>query len=136
MKALKYFILVLALLVSLPSEARTVHRWQAELNDSVVLMLNTNRTPAEVLTTLTQESRDYFIWRHGWETPVEYNRTLVINAIYDPELVKADRRTIDNLAIQYRQKVPRVFQARLDSHPHPYRKFTQEDIDRIKSHSL
>lgn len=132
MKTLKYLILVVALFFALPSEAQVVHRWQAELSEACESFLTTEHTPEEFLAVIIHEARDYYIWRPGWEKPV--NRPVLgIFVDYNPRLANASRVEIDQAAVEYRQYVYRMYQEKLRKHPNPYAKFTQADIQRIKN---
>lgn len=128
----KLFSVLMLLLIASTAQATTVHRWEYELNNACSMYASTKYTPRDLFNCLIQESRDYFIWRDGWEKPVDKD-VMGILTMYDAALVKAKKEVIDNAAVKYRHDVPVIYAYKMQNRKNLDKNFTQEDVKRIWS---
>jgi len=128
---MKKAILILLLLIALPVNA-TVHRWEKELNDMCSKYVSTQYSAADLYSCLITNTRDYYIWRYGWETPVEA-KVMGIISMYQPEVVNLSIGEKQNLAQYYNKTLPYMYQDKMEKRKNLYKNFTQADIDRIWS---
>ena len=127
---MKKTLILLLLLTSLSVQAQTVHRWNKELSDMCSIYLTTEYTPRELFQCLITNTRDYYIWRHGWEQPVQAN-VMGIVAIYQPEVPNISYSEKENLAQYYNKELPEMYRNKMNRRKNLDVKFTQADIDRI-----
>ena len=129
---MKKLITLLLLLNLLPVQATTVHRWELELSNACSQYVSVNYTKYDFYNCMVQNTRDYFIWRHGWETPVE-GKVLGILTMYDPALVKATASQKVQLSDDYRWSTYAMYSEKMSQRKDLNQYFTQADVDRIWS---
>ena len=127
---MKKTLILLLSLTSLSVQAQTVHRWNKELSDMCSIYLTTEYTPRELFQCLITNTRDYYIWRYGWEQPVQAN-VMGIVAIYQPDVVNISYSEKENLAQYYNKELPEMYRNKMNRRKNLDVKFTQADIDRI-----
>ena len=132
---LKKLLVVLSLLIMLPASAQTVSRWQYEVSRACEPYVTTNHTPNDLYACLIEKTDDFYVWRPGWETPVDA-KILGILAAYDGSELNLTKDEKMELAEQFRQKLPLMYRYKMLNHPTRMTKFTQADVQRIWSAKL
>ena len=127
---MKKILALILFMVSLSVQAQTVHKWNKELNEMCSEYASANHTPRELYNCLIENTRDYYIWRHGWEQPVEAN-VMGIIAIYQPEIINLPLIEKQQLADYYNKSLPQMYREKMNKRQNLDAKFTQTDIDRI-----
>ena len=134
---MKKLVLLTVLLVSIVSatsvQAQTVHRWNKELNNMCSEYVSTDHTPRELYNCLIQNTRDYYIWRHGWEEKVEVKDIMGVIAIYQPDILNISLPEKQRLAQYYNKELPKMYKAKMEQRKNLDVKFTQADVNRIKN---
>ena len=128
-----WVVLVLLVMTTVSVQAQTVHRWNKELNNMCSGYLTTNHTPRDLYNCLIQNTRDYYIWRHGWEEKVEVNNIMGVIAIYQPDILNISLPEKQRLAQYYNKELPKMYKAKMEQRKNLDVKFTQADINRIKN---
>ena len=128
--SMKIIIIAFLLIFSLSAQAQTVHKWEAELSDMCSMYVSTKYTPRELYTCLIVNTQDYFIWRHGWEQPVE-KKVLGILTQYDTSVLNLSNREKAVIADKYRRTLPGMYEYKMGKRKNLDKNFTEEDVNRI-----
>lgn len=129
---MKKLFIILLLMIALPVNATQVHRWEKELSDMCDKYVSTQYTPYDLYACLITNTRDYYIWRHGWETPVNA-KVLGILSMYQPDIVNLPLGEKQNLAQYYNKTLPYMYSDKMSKRKNLYKNFTQADVERIWS---
>lgn len=126
----KLFILLTILFIAQSVSAQTVHRWEYEVSNVCSKYVTTQNTPNDLFKCLIEETRDYYHWRSGWEEPVNA-KVLGILTLYQPQVVNLSEREKQDIAMQYRETLPKMYKQKMQKRKNLYDKFTQADVERI-----
>lgn len=129
---MKKIFIILILLIALPVNATTVHRWEKELSDMCSQYVSTKHSAADLYSCLITNTRDYYIWRFGWEQPVDA-KVLGILSMYQKDVINLSTAEKRNLAQYYNKTLPYMYQDKMEKRGNLYKNFTQADVDRIWS---
>ena len=128
---MKRILIVLLLLITSQVQAQTVHRWNYELNNACSQYASTEHTPRELFTCLIYNTKDYYIWRHGWETKVETNKIMGVINIFQPDILDISYIEKENLAQYYNKELPQMYKAKMLKRKNLDVKYTQAEVNKI-----